>query len=72
MNNKKEGEFYYQVVRKYKDEYGGKNLKEFCIKENVSYPKMLNCLRYDFHYEKNKNQLAAYQTKDNLANFRGQ
>ena len=33
MNNKKEGEYYYQMVRKYKDEYGGKNLKEFCKAE---------------------------------------
>lgn len=63
MNNKKEGEYYYQMVRKYKDEYGGKNLKEFCIKEKVSYSKMLNCLRYDFHHEMNKNQLVP-QTSD--------
>lgn len=55
MNNKKEGEYYYQMVRKYKDEYGGKNLKDFCIKEKVGFSKMLNCLRYDYHHEMNKN-----------------
>ena len=45
MNNKKEGEYYSQMVRRYKNEYGGENLQEFCIKEKVSYTKMLHCLR---------------------------
>lgn len=47
MNNKKEGEYYSQMVRRYKDEYGGKNLRDFCIKEKVSFNKMLHCLRND-------------------------
>lgn len=47
MNNKKEGEYYSQMVRRYKNEYGGKNLQEFCIKEKVSYTKMLHSLRND-------------------------
>jgi hypothetical protein len=47
MNSKKEGEYYSQMVRKYREEYGGKNLHDFCIKEKVSYPKMLHCLRTD-------------------------
>jgi hypothetical protein len=47
MNNKKEGEYYSQMVRRYKDEYGGKNLQDFCIKEKVSFNKMLHCLRND-------------------------
>ena len=47
MNNKKEGEYYSQMVRKYREEYGGKNLQDFCIKEKVSYTKMLHCLRND-------------------------
>ncbi len=47
MNNKKEGEYYSQMVRRYKNEYGGKNLQEFCIKEKVSYNKMLHSLRND-------------------------
>jgi hypothetical protein len=47
MNNKKEGEYYSQMVRRYKEEYGGKNLQGFCIKEKVSYTKMLHCLRND-------------------------
>ena len=33
MNTKKEGEYYSQMVRRYKNEYGGKNLQEFCIKD---------------------------------------
>ena len=33
------------MVRRYKNEYGGENLQEFCIKEKVSYTKMLHCLR---------------------------
>ena len=45
MNNKKEGEYYSQMVRRYKNEYGGENLQKFCIKEKVSYTKMLHCLR---------------------------
>ena len=45
MDNKKEGEYYSQMVRRYKNEYGGENLQEFCIKEKVSYTKMLHCLR---------------------------
>lgn len=45
MNIKKEGAYYSQMVRRYKNEYGGKTLQEFCIKEKVSYTKMLHCLR---------------------------
>ena len=45
MNDKKEGEYYSQMVRRYKTEYGGENLQEFCVKEKVSYTKMLHCLR---------------------------
>ena len=45
MNTKKEGEYYSQMVRRYKNEYGGENLQAFCIKEKVSYTKMLHCLR---------------------------
>lgn len=55
MNNKKEGEYYSQMVRRYKNEYGGKNLQEFCIKEEVSYTKMLHCLR-DESYRKPQHQ----------------
>ena len=35
------------MVRRYKNEYGGNNLQEFCINEKVSYTKMLHCLRND-------------------------
>ena len=55
MNNKKEGEYYSQMVRRYKNEYGGKNLQEFCIKEKVSYTKMLHCLRNE-SYRKPQHQ----------------
>lgn len=47
MNNKKEGEYYSQMVRRYRNEYGGENLQAFCMKEKVSYTKMLHCLRSD-------------------------
>jgi len=47
MNNKKEGEYYSQMVRRFRNEYGGKNLQDFCMKEKVSYTKMLHCLRND-------------------------
>ena len=47
MNNKKEGEYYSQMVRRFRNDYGGKNLQDFCMKEKVSYTKMLHCLRND-------------------------
>lgn len=47
MKSKKEGEFYSQMVRKYREEYGVKSIHDFCIKEKVSYTKMLRCLRND-------------------------
>lgn len=47
MNNKKEGEYYSQMVRRFRNEYGGENLQDFCFKEKVSYTKMLHCLRRD-------------------------
>ena len=47
MNNKKEGEYYSQMVRRFRNEYGGEDLQAFCIKEKVSYTKMLHCLRSD-------------------------
>ena len=58
MNNKKEGEYYSQMVRRYKNEYGGENLQEFCIKEKVSYTKMLHCLRNE-SYRKPQQQAEA-------------
>ena len=35
------------MVRRFRNEYGGKNLQAFCINEKVSYTKMLHCLRND-------------------------
>jgi len=36
MNTKKEGEYYSEMVRRYKNKYRGKNLQEFCILEKVA------------------------------------
>ena len=58
MNTKKEGEYYSQMVRRYKNEYGGENLQEFCIKEKVSYTKMLHCLRNE-SYRRPRQQVEA-------------
>lgn len=63
MNNKKEGEYYSQMVRRYKNEYGGTNLQEFCIKEKVSYTKMLHCLRNE-SYRKPSVHLPEVQSED--------
>ena len=63
MNNKKEGEYYSQMVRRYKNEYGGENLQAFCIKEKVSYTKMLHCLRND-SYRKPSGPRSESQTAD--------
>lgn len=43
------------MVRRYKNEYGGENLQEFCIKEKVSYTKMLHCLRNE-SYRRSRQQ----------------
>ena len=31
MNNKKEGEYYSQMLRRFRNEYGGEDLLAFCI-----------------------------------------
>ena len=33
------------MVQKYRSEYGGRNLRGFCLEQKVSYQKMLHCLR---------------------------
>ena len=35
------------MARRFRNEYGGEDLQAFCIKEKVSYTKMLHCLRSD-------------------------
>ncbi len=45
MNINEEGKYYASMVRKYRSEYGGKNLTGFCRDQKVSYTKMLHCLR---------------------------
>jgi len=62
MNDKKEGEYYSQMVRRYKTEYGGENLQEFCVKEKVSYTKMLHCLRNESY--RRPQQPAGAQVED--------
>ena len=60
MNNKKEGEYYSQMVRRYRNDYGGENLHKFCIKEKLSYAKMLHCLRSESY---RKPQQAGIESK---------
>jgi len=62
MNDKKEGEYYSQMVRRYKNEYGGESLQEFCVKEKVSYTKMLHCLRNESY--RRPRQQAEAQVED--------
>lgn len=47
MNAKEEGSFYADMVKKFRSEYGSKNLTKFCRDQKVSYNKMLHCLRDD-------------------------
>ena len=45
MYNKLEEQEYASMVQKYRSEYGGRNLRCFCLEHKVSYQKMLHCLR---------------------------
>ena len=47
MNINGEGKYYAAMVRKFRTEYKSKNLHGFCKEQNVSYTKMLHCLRND-------------------------
>lgn len=47
MNINEEGKYYASMVRKYRSEYGGRDLTGFCREQKVSYTKMLHCLRND-------------------------
>ena len=47
MNINEEGKYYASMVRKFRTEYKSKNLHGFCKEQNVSYTKMLHCLRND-------------------------
>jgi len=47
INAKEEGAFYADMMKKFRSEYGSKNLIKFCRKQKVSYNKMLHCLRGD-------------------------
>ena len=47
MNINEEGKYYASMVRKFRTEYNSKNLHGFCKEQNVSYTKMLHCLRND-------------------------
>lgn len=47
MNINEEGKYYASMVRKYRSEYGGKDLTRFCREQKLSYTKMLHCLRND-------------------------
>ena len=51
------------MVRRFRNEYGGENLQNFCIKEKVSYTKMLHCLRSD-SYRKPQQHLTESKTED--------
>ena len=41
MYNKLEEQEYASMVQKYRSEYGGRNLRGFCLEHKVSYQKML-------------------------------
>ena len=45
MYKKLEEQEYASMVQKYRSEYGGRNLRCFCLEHKVSYQKMLHCLR---------------------------
>ena len=47
MNINEEGKYYASMVRKFRTEYKSKNFQGFCKEQNVSYTKMLHCLRND-------------------------
>lgn len=47
MNINEEGKYYASMIRKFRTEYMSKNLHGFSFKKNVSYTKLLHCLRND-------------------------
>ena len=44
MYNKLEEQEYASMVQKYQSEYGGRNLRGFCLEHKVKYSCMLRCL----------------------------
>ena len=57
MNVNEEGKYYASMVRKFRTEYKGKDLTGFCRDQQLSYTKMLHCLRSD-SYRKPKAAVA--------------
>ena len=57
MNVNEEGKYYASMVRKFRTEYKGKDLPGFCRNHQLSYTKMLHCLRSD-SYRKPKATVA--------------
>lgn len=57
MNVNEEGNYYASMVRKFRTEYKGKDLTGFCRDHQLSYTKMLHCLRSD-SYRKPKAAVA--------------
>ena len=57
MNINEEGKYYASMVRKFRTEYKGKDLQGFCRDHQLSYTKMLHCLRND-SYRKPKARVA--------------
>ena len=47
MNINEKGKYYASMVSKFRNEYKSKNLHGFCKEQNISYTKMLHCLRND-------------------------
>ena len=60
MNINEEGKYYTSTVRKFRTEYTSKNLRGFCKGQNVSYIKMLHCLRNDPYHKPSTKPMNSY------------
>lgn len=51
MNQKEEGEYYYNMVRKFRTGEYGTDLQSFCKEEKLSYTKMFHNMRSQSYYK---------------------
>ena len=72
MNINEEGKYYASMVRKFRTEYKSKNLHGFCKEQNVSYTKMLHCLRNDSYRKPSAKPVSLWCVPQNQENGKGQ
>ena len=72
MNINEEGKYDALMVRKFRTEYKSKNLHGSCKEQNVSYTKMLHCLRNDSYSKTSTKALSLRCIPQDQENGKGQ